>query len=224
MSDQADNSFLRTIFIAGFIIAALYGYHRFSQHNRYENISRFDYLPNPKIDYLYYDRDMLRTYLENCQKLTDLGKTLWLRSEIDVTKTKKAFGEAQTLINQYQQVWQYNHILETRLIESKDLKEQGLTDQVIEVILNKGVTVGAVQEEQDKLAAYDFLKGKNAGARSGPAEIWQVQMLLNANDYPIHPTGQFDATTDSSLTDFQRMNNLYPSHVCDDITLKRLVE
>jgi hypothetical protein len=34
----------------------------------------------------------------------------------------------------------------------------------------------------------------------------------------------FDASTDSALLDFQDSNNIYPSHTCDDLTLRKLAE
>jgi hypothetical protein len=42
-----------------------------------------------------------------------------------------------------------------------------------------------VQNEKDKMAAYDFLKGKNISAASKKNEIWELQKLLNANDYNL---------------------------------------
>ncbi|MFN8309160.1 MAG: hypothetical protein U0T73_04305 [Chitinophagales bacterium] len=224
MTEYSGNPFWTGAFLIAVVIAAIYGFNRYEEHQRYEHINRFDYAPNPKIDYLYYDRALLQDYFENCKQLTDLGKTLWLRSGIDVTKTKTAFGESQSIINRYHALQQYNAVLESRLVESRDLKEQGLTDEVIEAVLNKGVTAGAIQEEKDKMAAYDFLKGKNVGKSASQAEIWEVQKLLNANDYPVVINGTFDRITDSSLVDFQTSNNLYPSHTCNDITLLKLAE
>ena len=206
------------------IIVGSWGYHRYTQHKRYENISRFDYLPKDSIDYSYYDRSALYTYLDNCNKLTDLAKTLWLKNGIDIRTAQSGYGEIQSRINRYHSLLNYTKILETKLSESKDLKDQGLGNDVIEMILEKGITVGAVENEKDKQAAYEFLKGKNVSPHSAKNEIWEMQKLLNENDYNVSISGVFDASTDSALYDFQRSNNIYPSHVCDDITLKKLAE
>jgi hypothetical protein len=206
------------------LIIGSWGYHRYTQHKRYENISRFDYLPKDSIDYSYYDRTALYTYLDNCNKLTDLAKTLWLKNGIDIRTAKSGYGEIQSRINRYHSLLNYTKILETKLSESKDLKDQGLGNDVIEMILEKGITVGAVENEKDKQAAYEFLKGKNVSPHSAKNEIWEMQKLLNENDYNVSISGVFDASTDSALFDFQRSNNIYPSHVCDDITLKKLAE
>jgi len=209
--------------IVVFIIVS-WVYHRMNEHEKYENISRFDYLPKDSIDYNYYDQVALRTYLDNCTKLTDIAKTLWLKNDIDISKDTKGSGEAQSRINHYKALLKYTKILETKLYESKELKEQGLDNVVIAEIMDKGITPGAVENEKDKMAAYDFLKGKNTSPKSGKTEIWEMQKLLNENDYNLSINGVFDAATDSALFDFQRTNNIYPSHVCDDITLKKLVE
>jgi hypothetical protein len=206
------------------LVIGSWGYHRYAEHKKYENISRFDYLPKDSIDYNYYDQATLTTYLGNCTKLTDLAKTLWLRSSIDIHTAKTAYGESQSNINRYNTLLKYTRILEAKLAESKDLKDQGLSNDMIEVILDKGITIGAVENEKDKLAAYDFLKGKNVSTHSPKNEIWEMQKLLNGNDYNIGITGLFDASTDSALLDFQKSNNIYPSHTCDDITLKKLSE
>ena len=201
-----------------------WGYHRYSQHKKYENISRFDYLPKDSIDYSYYDQAALARYFDNCQKLTDQAKCLWLKNGVDIHTAKTGFGETQSKINRYQALLRYTKVLEAKLAESKDLKDQGLGNDVIEAILDKGITIGAVENEKDKMAGYEFLKGRNVSAHSPQSEIWEMQKLLNANDYNININGIFDAATDSALLDFQRTNNLYPSHICDDITLKKLAE
>jgi hypothetical protein len=214
-----------------FIFAALlllvicaWGYHRYSQHKKYEDISRFDYLPKDSIDYSYYDHAALATYFDNCQKLTDEAKALWLNKGVDIYIARTGFGETQSQINRYHALLKYTKVLEAKLAESKDLKDQGLGNDVIEAILDKGITIGAVENEKDKMAGYDFLKGRNVSAHSSPGEIWEMQKLLNANDYNININGIFDASTDSALLDFQKGNNLYPSHICDDMTLKKLAE
>jgi hypothetical protein len=207
------------IFFVGFV-----GWHRYAVHKKYENISRFDYLPKDSIDYGYYDQNVLNTYFANCAKLTDMAKAAWLRGGIDIRTAKTGYGEVQSEINRYNDLLKYTKILEARLAESKDLKDQSLGNDVIEMIQDRGITIGAAENEKDKIAAYDFLKGKNISARSPANEIWEMQKLLNANDYNINITGVFNAATDSALLDFQKANNLYPSHVCDDMTLKKLAE
>lgn len=210
-----------------FFIVALAGagiYHRYEQHKRYENISRFDYFSKDSIDYNYYDQSVLRTYLENCQTLTDIAKTLWLKEGIDVTKTTQAFGEDQSRINRYTRLLRHTRVLEEKLVQSQDMKDQSLTNEEIKIILDKDLTIGAVENEKDKMAAYDYLKGKNVSSTSRPSEIWELQKLLNANDYNLTINGIYDASTDSALLDFQKENNIYPSHSCDDVTLRKLAE
>jgi hypothetical protein len=206
------------------LILAGWVYHRYNVHKRYENISRFDYLPKDSIDYSFYDQQALATYLNNCSRLGDMAKTIWLKSGVDVHQNKAGYGETQSKINRYNALLKYTKILEGKLSESRDLKDQGLDNEVIEAILDKGITIGAVENERDKNAAYDFLKGKNVSAQSPANEIWELQKLLNANDYNIAINGIFNAATDSALLDFKKSNNLYPAHICDDMTLKKLSE
>ncbi len=210
-----------------FLIVALAAagiYHRYEKHKRYENISRFDYFSKDSIDYNYYDQGALHTYLENCQTLTDIAKSLWLKDGIDVLATKEAYGEAQSRINRYQRLLRYTQVLEEKLVQSQDMKDQGLTNEDIKIILDKDITIGAVENEKDKMAAYDYLRGKNVSSTSRPNEIWELQKLLNANDYNLTIHGIYDAATDSALLDFQKENNIYPSHSCDDVTLRKLAE
>ncbi len=215
------------LFLLVFIFLALAGFkafHHYQMHRRYENISRFDYFSLDSIDYNYYDQATLRIYLDNCQSLTDIAKTLWLKDGIDVTKTKDAFGEAQSRINRYYRLLRYTQALEGKLIQSQDMKDQGLTNEDIRIILDKDITIGAVESEKDKMAAFEYLKGKNVSGASKPNEIWELQKLLNANDYNLTINGIYDASTDSALLDFQKENNIYPSHSCDDVTLRKLAE
>jgi hypothetical protein len=218
-------SLLKSVFIvlALFAIGTV-AYHKYSEYKRYQNISRFDYLPGDSIDYAYYDQAVLNTYLANCNKLSDLAKAIWLDGGIDIHANQTGHGKVRSEINQYKSLLKYTNLLEDRLSESKDLKDQGLSNDVIEMVLDKGITVGAVENEKDKIAGYDFLKGKNVSLHSPPNEIWELQKLLNANDYNISINGVFDLATDSALLDFQRTGNLYPSHVCDDLTLRKLTE
>lgn len=209
------------------LIVALAGslvYHRYEQHRRYENISRFDYFSKDSIDYNYYDQATLRIYLDNCQTLTDIAKALWLKDGIDVTTSTKRYGEVQSRINRYHRLLRYTQALEEKLVQSRDMKDQGLTNEDIRIVLDKDITIGAVENEKDKMAAYDYLKGKNISGSSKPNEIWELQKLLNANDYNLTINGIYDAATDSALIDFQKENNIYPSHTCDDVTLRKLAE
>ena len=210
--------------LAVVLFASLYIYHRYQVHKRYENISRFDYACKDSIDYNYYDQAVLQTYLDNCTKLTNIAKGLWLKNGIDINTTQKGYGEIQSRINRYNALLKYTRSIEDKLMQSQDMKDQGLTNDYIEIILDKDITIGAVQNEKDKMAAYDFLKGKNISAASKKNEIWELQKLLNANDYNLSINGIFDASTDSALLDFQNANNIYPSHSCDDLTLRKLAD
>ena len=216
---------LRIIFIAFvLLVIGLFAYHKYTRHQRCEHISRFDYLPNDSIDYNYYDQTVLQTYLNNCARLTSMSKKLWIRNGVDIHKDSTGFGEIQSQINKYNWTLKYTRILEGRLKDSKDMKDGGLTNDVIKMVFEEGITVGALENEKDKEAAYEFLKGKNISSASKPNEIWELQKLLNANDYNLSINGVYDASTDSALIDFQKSNNLYPSHICDDMTLKKLTE
>lgn len=207
-----------------FTLIGLGIYRRYEVHQRYENISRFDYASQDSVDYGYYDQNTLRVYLDNCDKLTTIAKSLWLKDGIDVTATRKGYGEAQSQINRYYTLLKYTRSIEDKLIQSQDMKDQGLTNDDIKIILDKDITIGAVESEKDKMAAYEFLKGKNVSASSKPNEIWELQKLLNANDYNLSINGIYDASTDSALLDFEKDNNLYPAHSCDDLTLRKLAE
>ena len=216
---------LRTLLTLGLLVLiAVFVYRKYQEHNRYDHISRLDYLPYENIDYNFYDQPVVQAYLNNCNRLTDMRKATWLTDGVDIQNAKEGYGEVQSKINQYKSLLSYTKVLESKLIESKDLKDQGLTNDMIEMILDKGITIGAVENERDKMAACDFLKGKNVSAGSKPTEIWELQKLLNSNDYKISINGVFSGATDSALVDFQNSNNLYPSHVCDDITLRKLAE
>jgi hypothetical protein len=206
------------------ILAGLCIYHRYDEHKRYENISRFDYMCKDSLDYNYYDQAVLKTYFDNCATLSNIAKRLWLKDNIDVNTTKKGYGEIQSRIDRYNCLLRYTKAIEDKLVQSQDMKDQGLSNDDIEIILDKDITIGAVENEKDKMAAYDFLKGKNISASSKPNEIWELQKLLNANDYNLSINGIFDASTDSALLDFQKNNNIYPSHTCDDFTLRKLTD
>ena len=191
-------------------LAGLCIWHRYQVHKRYENISRFDYMSKDSIDYNYYDQAVLHTYLDNCAKLTDIAKALWLKDGIEISTTQKGYGEIQSRINHYNDLLRYTKSLEDKLTQSQDMKDQGLTNDDIALILEKDITIGAVENEKDKMAAYEFLKGKNVSASSKKNEIWELQKLLNANDYNLSINGVFDASTDSALFEFQKENNIYP--------------
>jgi hypothetical protein len=214
------------VFLVLFLLAliGLGIYRRYEVRKRYENIARFDYSCKDSIDYSYYDQTALRIYLDNCDKLTDIAKGLWLKEGIDVTTTKNGYGEIQSRINRYNTLLRYTKSIEDKLVQSQDMKDQGLTNDDIRIVLDKDITIGAVENEKDKMAAYEFLRGKNVSASSKPNEIWELQKLLNANDYNLSINGVYDASTDSALLDFQKDNNLYPAHMCDDLTLKKLAE
>jgi hypothetical protein len=212
------------LFAAIIIIVGVVIYSRYAGHKRYDHISRLDYVANDSIDYNYYNQQVLSQYLVQCQRLTSIAKSLWLRNGIDIHLDTAAYGEAQSQIYLYRSTLRYTLSLENRLKESTDLKQQGMSNEQIEKIQANGYTIGALQADNDKHAAFELLKGKNIGAGAKPNEIWELQKLLNQNDYKIIIDGIYSLSTDSALSDFQRTYNIYPSHTCDDLTLSKLVE
>jgi Putative peptidoglycan binding domain len=207
------------------IIALMsYGYSRYTRHQRYSQLAQYDYVPSALIDYSYYDKQVLQTYYTNCDRLTEIAHEVWMKHGIDVRKERKETDGIQSSIHRYQSMLVYTKQIEARLVESQDLKTQGLSNEVIELVLDKGITIGAVEAEKDKMAALQYLKGKNVGLSSKPAEIWELQKLLNANEYNIAINGIYNPATDSALSDFQLTHGLYVSHSCDDITLMKLAE
>lgn len=221
---KKSNNIRNVLFLILSIVVVWYVANKYLQHKKYENIARFDKLPSEAIDASFYDQNQVKLYMQNCKQLTDLAKILWLKNGIDVLKDEEAFGEAESKLNAYHALAKLNETLEIHLKESKELKAQGLSNDDIAEILNKGLTIGAYQIEKDKQAAYEFLKGKNVNRTSPADQVWEMQKLLNANEYIIPIDGIFNSITDSALVDYQSKNNLYPSHSCNDVTLIHLVK
>ena len=221
---KKSNNIRNFLFLLVVLIGSYIFIHKYLEHKKYENISRFDKLPNDSIDVNFYDPSIVKMYFKNCKQLTDLAKTLWLKNGIDVAKDKTGFGEAESKLNSYNALLRITQPMEIHLKESRELKEQGLSNEEISEILNKGITIGAYQIEKDKQAAFEFLKGKNVNRASSADQVWEMQKLLNANEYNIAIDGIFNSNTDSALVDYQTKNNLFPSHTCNDVTLIHLVK
>jgi peptidoglycan hydrolase-like protein with peptidoglycan-binding domain len=53
--------------------------------------------------------------------------------------------------------------------------------------------------------------------------VWELQKLLTAQGYEIPVDGVFSIETDKALKDFQRINNVFPSGITDEETIRILI-
>lgn len=224
---KSDNKSLKRLLLVIFLgILFFIGYKIYYRYSSYHAIERFDYPIAKQIDENYYDQAALYQYKNDAVTLSKMARELWIGHRIDVLKPdanmcKKAYPDYLS----YKILLEKVKATENNLISSKELKDtEGLNNASIEAILKNDFTIGAYYTSLDARHAYDFLKGKNVNKNSAPAEVWELQKLLNYNDYTILIDGKYNTETDSALTDFQQNNNLFPSHSCNDITLDKMIK
>ena len=224
---KKDNGSLKKVMLFLFLVLLGFGIYKiYYSYTNYSHVERLDYKIAPTIDENYFDKIELATYKNNAIALSKMARELWIEHRIDVSeKNPDVCKKGSLAYQEYLLLFNQTKTIEQKLTSSKELKNnESLNNSAIKEILENDYTIGVYYTQNEARQSYNFLKGKNTRKGSAPAEIWELQKLLNYKEFDITVDGIFNIQTDSALVSFQKSNNLYPSHICDDITLEKLAE
>lgn len=190
---------------------------QFLKDRRFNPPSDYDYVVSEKIDKDYYDPAVLSQYYGLTLEIGTYARSLWNNDRIDVRFLDRENHESLEAVRYYNSLIVTAKMLEAQLEKSTDLKAQGYDNAEIELLLEKGVT-----PEDLRLRAISHLLNLTIG-ENGQRTL-ELQRILNSRGDSIPEDGLFNIITYNRLRAFQTENNLYPSGMVDENTLKALLK
>jgi len=202
----------------------------FFAYNKYEDYQRFhspnsEYKSSENIDLNYHDPTQVYNYQEAVEHLNAFVTTQWTVNRIDVKNPEDDDKESKLAVAEYAKKMAKVKFYETKLEQSKALKDEGLSNEAIKVMETKGTTI----EEEAKVTYGNkiknmFEKSETIRLYTESPLIYEVQKLLVKKGYNIPVDGSFRYMTIDSLYKFEQDNKLFPDGKLDILTLEALLE
>ena len=206
------------------IIAALIGYGKYSQYQRY-NSPGADYEKKDNIDLSYHNQEVVMNYHAAVESLNSYVATQWSANHIDVRTPKKDDKETEVSVANYAKkmanVKYYEAILEQSLL----LKEKGISNVDIKHLEQTGIDL----ETQKKATKIEMIKNMfnpsiAIKTRDKSAFIYEVQKRLVANGFEIKVDGIYLDETSDAIKAFEKNNKLFADGKLDAITVDLLIQ
>lgn len=190
---------------------------QFLKDRRFNIPSDYDIEISQNIDTDFYDPTVLKEYYGTVLEVGTFARSMWRTYTFDVRSPDENDPVEQLKSDYYEQLKVTALYLQNKLETSKAYKDQGYTNDQIEMIMEQGIT-----PENLELGKMSYLLGLTRGANG--AAVWELQKMLNTRGDSIPEDGIFNLITTNRLKDFQSKNNLFPSGEVDEKTLKALLK
>ena len=130
----------------------IFGYNQYTNYKRF-NSPGVDYVSNKKIDLNYHDKSFLLNYYQAIEDLNGFVKLQWADKSIDIRNPKNDNDKTEIALLEYTKKLGIIKYYEDKLIESSELKNQGIDNKEILVFEQKGFKVN----DYNKLLNRKFL-------------------------------------------------------------------
>ena len=184
---------------------------------RFNPSGDYDYKTEEVIDTDFYDPGVLSEYYATVLEVGTFGRSIWRTHMYDVRQPEEGNSEEQLKADYYNSLIAKARMLESKLVKSKNYRDQGYSTKEIKMLMEKGWT------PQD-LTLYEksYMIGLSRG--SNGSAVWELQKMLNTLGDSIPEDGLFNLITTNRLKEFQSNNDLYPSGEVDKNTLRALLK
>lgn len=209
------NSSKKYFFLIILVVLAIWGINKYVDYSRYTPPVDYSYQIKEDIDINYHDQLMVQRYYENVYKLSSFANEQWNNYKIDVRFADHEIPQSILANKTYVLLKANTAHLEKTLINSFNLKKQGLDNKAIKFIEQTGVS------PEDYHLKSQFARVIIAEGDRGK-DVERIQEKLVELGYPMQIDGIFKTITEKSLIDYQDKNGLFPSGVADQETLQRL--
>lgn len=189
---------------------------QYKAYKRFNPPSDYNYVLSDSIDVNYYDQVVVQQYYDNAYELGQFARSTWANRGIDVLFPSDDI-ESIEASKYYTSKTSLTKRLEDKLKYSASLKDMGYDNRAIEYIMKNGIS----PEHHYYITNQNFI-GLKLGDKNH--EVWEVQKALIAFGYEIPNDGVFGLETESALQLFQEKNDLYPSGIVDEKTIKKIIK
>lgn len=213
------------------IILLIIGYSQYQKYKRFTP-PEYQYVAHENIDLSYHDKPFLLNYYKAIEDVNGYVITQWSAHRIDVRNPEEDDEKTQAAVSKYTEKLGIVKFYENQLVQSKSLKEKGMTNADIKLLAEKGITASQQQEQQKKAdqlnmfrQLFDHAESTN-GLRLGSSNafIYEIQKLLVSKGYDIPVDGVFENITVEAIRVFEEKNDLFPDGYIDALTLEHLLK
>lgn len=206
----------RLLFIIFIISLGSYLTVQYFKDRRYNPPSNYDYIISEDIDRSYYDPSVIENYYQSALEVGAYARSLWYNDGIDVRFPDDENFESIEAMKHYNQLIVAVKALEDQLVYSQHLKDEGYTDDEVEMMLMENM-----EPSEMELIDSEYLIGLEVGDTG--AEVWDLQLLLNNHGDSIPVDGIFSVATRNRVIEIQEAAMIYPSGEIDLKTLKAIL-
>lgn len=208
----------RLMYLIIIIVLPVIAYFQYDHYVRHHPPVDCAYPLNEKIDTAYHDPKKVLSYYETAEAAATYARYLWKTHKIDVKKDNPSDGQVAEEMRRYRRYLATARYLEDLLLRSADWKAQGFSNEEIRYMEQN--EVGPEDMQVQKL-----LKGRERLQVGDQNQaVMDIQKLLREKGYTLRIDGIFDQETRQRIQTFQESQELFPSGVMDDITLKALLK
>ncbi|WP_405567392.1 peptidoglycan-binding protein [Polaribacter sp. Asnod6-C07] len=206
------------------IIVAIIGYGKYSQYKRY-NSPEVNYVSDKKIDETYHNKELLYNYYEAIEDLNSYVMLQWSANNIDVRTPKDDDEETKFAVDNFAKKLAKVKYYEAILGNSLHLKENGLTNEEIKFLEEKGMDLESYTKKL-KNSKIKNLYNSNLKLYNGSknAIIYEVQKELKKKGHKIKIDGVYRIETLNAIKKFEEENNLLVDGLLDELTVELMFQ
>lgn len=209
------------------VILLIFGYNQYTNYKRF-NSPGVDYVSNKKIDLNYHDKSFLLNYYQAIEDLNGFVKLQWADKSIDIRNPKNDNDKTEIALLEYTKKLGIIKYYEDKLIESSELKNQGIDNKEILVFEQKGFKVNDYNKFLNRKFLIETFKSnpEKYSLRVGDNSsfIFELQKILVEKGYDIPTDGLFREVTFNTIRSFEEKNALFPDGKLDLLTLEYLLK
>ncbi len=208
------------------IIISIFAYGEYKEYQRFHP-KNTDYKASEAIDLNYHDQTIVYDYNEAIYALNGFVITQWSANGIDVRSPENDNTETQYAVNTYAKKLAKVKFFESKLEQSKTLKDKGLSNTEIKTIESENITPEdynkRLESAKFKRLLIESLPKKNLINGEKSAFIYEIQKLLIKKGFDIPLDGVYKNITSDALKAFEEKHQLFPDGKIDLITLETLL-
>ena len=197
------------------IVLGFIAYFQYDNWRRFNPPAAYSYEVSTDIDPNYHDQTLVTEYYANAVEIGSFARNQWFSQGIDVRFADTGDLEARQAVAYYNQLLARTQQIEQILTNSKVQKDQGFTNEQVQLLES-----GFPQELLPFSEELDDFYGITLGSIDRHVWILQKRLIEKGFSHPID--GVFGTETQTSLTQFQTQNDLFPSGLVDRETLIHL--
>lgn len=205
----------RLLLIVLIITLPLIAFFQYKNYRRFHPPVNYEFAISEEVDATYHDQSYLDEYYTKAIEIGAFARIQWRNKGFDVRFPDENIQEEVNASRYYNQLLARVNFLQSRLIASKQMKAEGLSNEDVKLI-ESGADRSELPYLQDKSGIIQIAFGDQSSS------VWKVQQQLISKGYEHQLDGLFGIDTQNAITTFQQDNQLYPSGLMDEETFELL--